>query len=79
MPTPSEVSPGPDLLDRHQLRRRQSIPTISVLAGPVGIGIRHWRNWAARETRPVVIPQGVALEMVGTAWVAGLAASREWK
>lgn len=40
--------PLPTLLDRHQIRREQGIPTVTVLVGPPGLGVQAWRNWAGR-------------------------------
>jgi very-short-patch-repair endonuclease len=58
------------LLDRHQLRRLQSIPTLTVLAGPVGAGIHLWQTWCRRRTVPVVratpVPADLALVWAGT-------------
>ncbi|MBX9582193.1 MAG: hypothetical protein K2X87_17955, partial [Gemmataceae bacterium] len=40
--------PTSTLLDWHQTRRAGGVPTVSVLAGPVGLGVREWRRWAGR-------------------------------
>jgi hypothetical protein len=42
------------LLNRHQQRRLQSIPTLTMLSGPVGLGIQLWRSWHAQRSVPVV-------------------------
>lgn len=42
------------VLDRQQFRRNQGIPTLTVLAGPVGPGIHLWKKWNGN--RPVALP-----------------------
>lgn len=69
--------PTPDLLDRHQRRRDQSIPTISLLCGPVGLGVRRWQNWTARRNAPVVALSTTDFGEVVYAWVRSLAATRD--
>jgi hypothetical protein len=66
--------PPLDLLDRHQRRREQSIPTVSVLCGPVGLGVRRWRACAAQRGVAVVALSDLA-EVV-SAWVRCLASTR---
>jgi hypothetical protein len=36
-----------DVLDLHQRRRERGIPTLTVLTGPLGLGVARWRRWAA--------------------------------
>lgn len=36
-------------LDRHQSRRVDGIPSISVLIGPTGLSINYWRKWSAQK------------------------------
>jgi putative MATE family efflux protein len=67
----------PDPLDRHQRRREQSIPTVSVLCGPVGLASRRWRAWAAQRGATVVAPSGNGLADVVPAWVRALAFTRD--
>ena len=73
--TQTLASPTIDPLDRHQRRREQSIPTISVLGGPVGLGVRRWRAWAARRGQAVVVPSDADPGGVFAAWVRSLAAT----
>ncbi|QDU24246.1 endonuclease domain-containing protein [Urbifossiella limnaea] len=40
-------------LDRLQTRRAQGVPTVTILAGPIGVGIQAWRGWAATRGRTV--------------------------
>jgi hypothetical protein len=51
MPTPESVSAR---LTQHQRRREQGTPTISVLIGPLGVGLRSWREWAKQSGRLAV-------------------------
>jgi len=67
----------PDPLDRHQRRREQSIPTVSVLCGPVGLGVRRWRAWAAGRGAAAVVLSTTDLDAVVAAWVRSQAASRD--
>lgn len=41
-------------LDWQEQRRRQGIPTVSVLVGPVATGGMVWRRWAVQQQRAVV-------------------------
>jgi hypothetical protein len=50
-PTPESVSAR---LTQHQRRREQGTPTISVLIGPLGVGLRAWRDWAKQSGRLAV-------------------------
>jgi hypothetical protein len=50
-PTPESVSAR---LTQHQRRREQGTPTISVLIGPLGVGLRAWRDWARQSGRLAV-------------------------
>ena len=70
-------SAKPDLLDRHQFRREQSIPTVSVLCGPVGLGVGRWRAWAARRSVGVVALKTSRTEEAVLPWARALAASRD--
>jgi very-short-patch-repair endonuclease len=64
-------------LDRHALRRMDSIPTISVLTGPVGLGIRAWHQWAAGRQLMVVQPFDPQPREVAIRWAAALAERRD--
>jgi hypothetical protein len=66
-----------DLLDRHQRRREQAIPTVSVLSGPVGLGVRRWRAWAARRGFAVVALSVTDVREIVSAWLRSLAAARD--
>ena len=69
--------PMPDLLDRHQHRREQSIPTVSLLCGQVGLGMRRWQGWAARRDVPVVTLSTTDFVETVSAWVRSLTATRD--
>jgi very-short-patch-repair endonuclease len=55
---PSQLGDPTRILDRHTTRRTRSIPTVSVLVGPIGAGARTWRRWAAGTGRCVVVAKG---------------------
>jgi hypothetical protein len=77
MLTPVDDRQPPDLLDRHQRRREQGIPTISVLCGPTGLGVRRWRAWASGRGLPIVTPRRADLPETCSAWVQTLASTRD--
>lgn len=66
-----------NVLDRHALRRSRSLPTASVLSGPIGLGIACYRRWCGE--------RGVACVQIGhhsqlalaAAWAAELARHRD--
>ena len=70
-------TPAAEPLDRHQRRREQSIPTISVLCGPVGLGVSRWRAWTAGRGAPAVVLSTTDLDAVVAAWVRSLASGRD--
>jgi len=43
------------VLDRHDQRRRSGVPAISVLTGPVALGLQSVRQWAETFGRPMVL------------------------
>ena len=46
------------ILDRHAIRRTTSVPTLSLLVGPIGAGVGTWHRWAASGGRSVVVANG---------------------
>lgn len=44
-----------EVLDRQDQRRRNGLPTISFLAGPIGLGLKQWRDWATARQRPLLV------------------------
>jgi len=74
---PPPMTAPPDLLDRHQHRREQAIPTVSTLSGPVGLGVARWRAWAERRSVPVVSLSHPDLTETTAAWTTAAAASRD--
>ncbi len=59
------------ILDRHAIRRTRGVPTVSVLVGPIGIGGRTWRQWAAGTGRSVVVAERNLFPFAE--WVRGVA------
>lgn len=66
-----------DALDRHERRRAAGVPTVSVLAGPVGLGVRAARRWAGARGRAVAAVDEPREDRAAGAWVARLAAGRD--
>jgi hypothetical protein len=66
-------------LDRHEERRRAGVPTVSVLAGPIGPALEWTGSWAADLDRPMVLvrPEQADIEGLVVAWVDRLAAGRD--
>src|SRR5688572_27455800 len=64
-----EHPPLPALLDWQQARRAQGVPTVSVLVGPPGLGVRAWRAWAANRGTPVAHAQWRSLPDLVAIWV----------
>jgi hypothetical protein len=67
----------PDILDRHQHRRDEGIPTVSALCGPVGLCVARWRAWTTRRAVPVISLSCPDLSEAVAAWTAGAAASHD--
>ncbi len=59
----------PPALDWLQTRRGQGVPTVAVLAGPTGLGLRAWRGWATTRGRPVGTASDTGLTALADAWV----------
>ncbi len=54
------------LLDWHDHRRRQELPTISTLIGPDSLGLREWRGWSSSQHRPAAA--GANLNSAAAVW-----------
>lgn len=63
-------------LDRHQMRRRAGVPTISVLAGATSTAIAVWRKWSLDRGRPVVIAGHTELERIVREWLVRVSKDR---
>jgi very-short-patch-repair endonuclease len=72
-------------LRRHHARRREGVPTVTLLAGPPGLAGMAWRQWADELGRAVVVtadPTGIAgvwlaaaappLHPAAVRWLAGV-------
>src|SRR4051812_31361589 len=64
-------------LDRHQRRRAQGIPTVSVLSGPPGAGVPAWLHWAEARGLPQAGTHEAAEAGVARAWLEAIAAQRD--
>lgn len=65
----------PGFLDRHQQRRQQGLPTLSLLVGPRAVAVEHWQNWASRTGRSIVVSEAADEQTLAVDWLNGLAAS----
>jgi hypothetical protein len=63
-------------LERHQRRREQGIPTLTVLAGPPGIAASLWRRWLDSLHRPTCTVHPSSELEVARAWMDSLARLR---
>jgi hypothetical protein len=71
------LHPASDPLDRHQCRRDQTIPTLSVLCGAVGLGMGRWRAWVTRRGLPVVTTSTIDPPALINAWIQSLCSTRD--
>jgi Protein of unknown function (DUF559) len=58
-------------------RRRAGVPTISVLNGPIGLGVACWRRWCALNGRLVVSQSSADASPMTAAWTTALAEQRD--
>jgi len=63
-------------LDRHQRRRGQGIPTLTVLSGPPGAGVAAWLRWTSLRGLSFVGTRAVDEAGLARAWLEDLAARR---
>ena len=63
-------------LERHQRRRKQGIPTLSVLTGPPGGTMSLWRNWLDSRHQALCVSRDVSEAKVIREWTAVLTRSR---
>lgn len=63
-------------LNRHQYRRSNGIPTISVITGPVGISMYHWRKWAESYQRKVIFLHESDINAFVTLWFMNICRER---
>jgi hypothetical protein len=68
------VLPPQAALDRHAHCRARGTPTLSILAGAIGLGIDTWRRWAKAGGRSTAHEGSVDPSAVATSWLAQLAA-----
>lgn len=63
-------------LDRHQRRREQGIPKLTVLAGPPGSAMSLWRRWLDSRHQPLRVSLGTRESEVVLDWMETLHRSR---
>ncbi|PTL77161.1 hypothetical protein DAT35_46385 [Vitiosangium sp. GDMCC 1.1324] len=64
-------------MERHQRRREQGIPTLTVLAGPPGSAASLWRKWLEPLHRPTCMVPASSESDAVRAWMEALARSRD--
>jgi hypothetical protein len=74
---PVSLAYNPLSLDRHDQRRAQFLPTVSVLSGRVGLGLQAWRRWAAKQQRSVVQQSNPDVGILMGEWTAMLGRERD--
>ena len=60
-------------LERHEQRRQQGVPTLTVLSGPPGLGARTWRAWIAATGHPPAVCHVDNAREAIRAWIMGAA------
>ncbi len=65
------------MLDRHERRREQGAPCVSVLVGFPGLAVRALRQWADERDRSLLQAGGLGLDALAGAWVTALSGRRE--
>lgn len=76
--SPNTIRPGvAAALDRHERRREEGVPCVSVLVGNPGLTLRAVREWSAERNRTVVEATGPGLDALAEAWVTGLTERRD--
>ncbi len=63
-------------LERHQRRREQGIPTLTVFAGPPGSAMSLWRRWLHSRGQTLCVSSGTHEGEVSRDWMETLARSR---
>ena len=66
------------VLDRHERRREEGLPCVSVLVGIPALAIHAVRQWSEERNRTVVQTRGPGLDALAEAWVASLAGQRDF-
>jgi hypothetical protein len=46
------------VLDRHDQCRKCSVPVVSTLVGPIGLGLQSVKQWGDLQARPLVYVRG---------------------
>ncbi len=64
-------------LDRHEQRRRAGLPTVSALAGPIGLGLQELRHWTESRSRTLATANDPRPDALAASWVDRLAEARD--
>ena len=70
-------TPAFQALERHQRRREQGIPTLTVLSGPPGLAVPLWSRWLAAHQRPLRTVRTPTEAEAVRAWMDTLARVRD--
>ncbi|MET0406334.1 MAG: DUF559 domain-containing protein [Cystobacter sp.] len=76
MPASPPESPATPALERHQRRREQGIPALTVLTGPPGAALAQWRRWLTARGRPLCVSASPQAELLLKDWLEALASTR---
>ncbi|WNG22616.1 DUF559 domain-containing protein [Cystobacter fuscus] len=76
MPSSRPEPTAPPSLERHQRRREQGIPTLTVLAGPPGAALAPWRRWLEARGQPLRISASTTPEGLLRDWMEALGRAR---
>src|SRR5689334_5858525 len=76
MPSSRPEPTAPPSLERHQRRREQGIPTLTVLAGPPGAALALWRRWLEARGQPLRISASTTPEALLRDWMEALGHAR---
>ncbi|WNG13267.1 DUF559 domain-containing protein [Cystobacter fuscus] len=76
MPSPRPEPAVAPSLERHQRRREQGIPTLTVLAGPPGAALSLWRRWLDARGLPLCVCASTTPEGLLRHWLETLGQAR---
>ncbi|OJH36645.1 DUF559 domain-containing protein [Cystobacter ferrugineus] len=76
MPSPRPEPAAPPALERHQRRREQGIPTLTVLSGPPGAALALWRRWLDARGQALCVCPGTTPEGLLREWMKVLGQAR---
>jgi hypothetical protein len=73
------TAPQIDPFDLHETRRRNGLPSLAMVAGPIGLGLRRVREWSSRNDRPVAVVHDISPHRLARAWCKALSDSHDFR